>query len=101
MSATTYMPAAAGLEPGTAWSDDHPCAACGWTASAHGDDGTCPEVEDTRTVLVHLNVTVPAGDARTADKIADAILNAIEVGKMDASVAMLEVCCPLAEDIEQ
>lgn len=24
---------------GTAWGDDHPCATCGWTASAH--DGSC------------------------------------------------------------
>lgn len=34
----------------------------------------------TRTVLIHLNVTVPDGDDRNADEVADAVLAAIEVG---------------------
>lgn len=33
-----------------------------------------------RTILVHLNVTAPDDDARSADEIADAILAALEVG---------------------
>lgn len=38
------------------------------------------EVEPRRTVLVHLNVEVPAVDERNADEIGDAILAALEVG---------------------
>jgi len=53
----------------------------------------------TRTVLVHLNVEVPAEDGRNADQIADAILAAIEVGQDDDSVRDLKVGAPLAEEV--
>jgi len=54
----------------------------------------------TRTILVHLNVTVPDEDDRTADKIADALLGAIEVGSDDDSVRGLAIGIPVfAEDI--
>jgi hypothetical protein len=51
------------------------------------------------TVLIHLNVTVPDGDPRNADQIADAILAAVEVGSDDYSVRDLTIVCPLAEAI--
>jgi hypothetical protein len=63
-----------------------------------------------RTILVHLNVSVPDGDERGADEVADAILAAIEVGSDDDSVRSLGVggfasgngapiACTLAEEI--
>lgn len=48
-------------------------------------------VQVPRTILVHLNVTVPVGDDRNADEIADAILAAIEVGSDDDSVRSLGI----------
>ena len=52
-----------------------------------------------RTVLVHLNVEVPADDTRTATEIGDAILAAVEVGSDHESVAGLVIAVPLAEDV--
>ena len=52
-----------------------------------------------RTVLVHLNVEVPAEDQRDADKIADAIMAALEVGSDDESVYYLQPIVTLAEDV--
>lgn len=52
-----------------------------------------------RTVVVHLNVGLPVGDARSADEVRDAILGAVEVGQDDDSVRDLDVTCPLAEEI--
>lgn len=52
-----------------------------------------------REMLVHLNVTVPAGDARTADEIADAIMAAIEVGSDHDAVRDLSIVCPLADEV--
>lgn len=69
---------------------------------AHGDlyvDEVLQEGPSVREVLVHLNVTVPEGDSRTADEIADAILAAIEVGSDNEAVRGLGIVCPLAEDI--
>lgn len=33
-----------------------------------------------RTILIHLNASVPSDDPRSADEIADAVLAALEVG---------------------
>lgn len=59
-------------------------------------------VVDMRTVLVHLNVTVPESGA-SADEIADVILAAIEVGNdSDEYRNVVGTCyveCVLAEDI--
>lgn len=52
-----------------------------------------------RTVLVHLNVTVPPADTRSADEIAQAILGALEVGSDDDSVRDLTVEATLSEAI--
>ena len=63
-----------------------------------------------RTILVHLNVTVPDSDKRNADEVADAILAAIEVGSDDDSVRELgigglasgndaPIACTLAEEV--
>ena len=52
-----------------------------------------------RTILIHLNVTVPDGDEREADEIAKAVMAAIEVGSDDESVSELEVTCTLAEEV--
>jgi hypothetical protein len=63
-----------------------------------------------RTILVHLNVTVPWNDERNPDEIADAILAAIEVGSDDDSVRSLgvgglasgngaSITLPLAEEV--
>jgi hypothetical protein len=52
-----------------------------------------------RTILVHLNVTPPEGDTRTANEIADAILAAVEVGSDDDSVRGLVIVAPLAEEV--
>jgi hypothetical protein len=63
-----------------------------------------------RTILVHLNVTVPWNDERNPDEIADAILAAIEVGSDDDSVRSLgvgglasgngaSITVPLAEEV--
>lgn len=52
-----------------------------------------------RTILVHLNVVLPDGDARDPDDIASAILAALEVGSDDDSVRELVVEAPLAEEI--
>lgn len=51
-----------------------------------------------RTVLVHLNVEVPAGDPRTPNQIADAIIGALEVGSDDDSVRDLKPLATLAEE---
>ena len=52
-----------------------------------------------RTVLVHLNVEVPAEDQRDADKIADALMAALEVGSDDEAVWYLKPTVTLAEDV--
>jgi hypothetical protein len=55
-----------------------------------------------RTVLCHLNVTVPATDSRDAGQIAQAIEAALVVGiegGPDEIVGGLEVCVPLAEEV--
>lgn len=51
-----------------------------------------------RTVLVHLNVSVPEYDKRTADEIGGAILDALDVGSDDPTVENLLVECPLVEE---
>lgn len=52
-----------------------------------------------REILVHLNATVPDGDDREADEVANAILSAYEVGSDDESVRDLAVVYTLAEEI--
>ena len=52
-----------------------------------------------RTILVHLNVSVPDGDERGAVEIKDALLGALEVGSDDDSVRELKIEAPLAEEI--
>ena len=52
-----------------------------------------------RTILVHLNVSVPDGDDRTAEQIQTAVMGAYEVGSDDVSLEGLEVTSPLAEEV--
>lgn len=54
-----------------------------------------------RTILVHLNVTVPDDDIRSADQIGDAIEAALEVGSDDPSVSGLEVHVVLIEEVSR
>lgn len=51
------------------------------------------------TFLVHLNVTAPEGDERTADQVATAISGALEVGSDDESLDGLTIEVVLAEEI--
>jgi len=51
-----------------------------------------------RTVLVHLNVQVPAHDQREPREIADAIHGALDVGS-DDEVRHLVVTIPLVEEV--
>jgi hypothetical protein len=55
------------------------------------------ERDEVRTVLVHLNITVPAGDDRDANQIKDAILGALEVGADHETMHGLHIAVPLAE----
>jgi hypothetical protein len=56
-----------------------------------------PEAE--RTVLVHLNVSVPADDARSADEIGTVILSALEVGSDADEVRNLDLSVVLVEEV--
>jgi hypothetical protein len=51
-----------------------------------------------RTVLMHMNVTVPDEDERTVPELVQALEGAIEVGSDDPTVNALEVV--LAEEVE-
>jgi hypothetical protein len=53
----------------------------------------------TRTVLVHLNVEVPAEDPRTAEQIGRALMGALEVGSDDESVYYLRPALALADEV--
>jgi len=55
--------------------------------------------DEPRTVLVHLNVAVPAADQRDADEIADALMAAFEVGSDDETVYYLKPTVALAEEV--
>ena len=83
---------------------------------SEGDDDDYPGVEydlewdgppagtvlvEPRTVLCHVNVTVPRDDPRDAGEIAQAIEAALTVGIEGGPeiVADLEVCIPLAEEV--
>ena len=52
-----------------------------------------------RTVLVHLNVEVPAKDQRDADEIASALMEALEIGSNDESFDHLITTVAMAEDV--
>lgn len=52
-----------------------------------------------RTVGVHLQVEVPAGDERTPDQIANALLIAFEVGADDDTVRDLRPLLRWAEEM--
>ncbi len=57
-----------------------------------------------RTILVHLNVEVPADDNRPADEIMSSVMGALEVGGVNGGseepeVADLMVTVPLYEEI--
>lgn len=73
-------------------SDDHPTVEVGeieWN-----------EVEvEARTVLVHLNITVPAGDERSAEAIGELVQAAYEIGSDDDLVRGLDVAVALAEEV--
>lgn len=54
----------------------------------------------TRIALVHLHVTIPAGEERTADQIADALVAALKFDSYrHAPLRGLDIICPLAEEI--
>jgi hypothetical protein len=52
-----------------------------------------------RTVVLHLNITVPNDDSRATTAIADAVMGAIEVGKDDDAVRDLRIVDALAEEV--
>ena len=52
-----------------------------------------------RTILVHLNVSVPDDDHRTAEQVAQALMDAYDVGSLDESVWNLRPSVALAEEI--
>jgi hypothetical protein len=52
-----------------------------------------------RTVLVHLNVEVPAEDQRNAVEIASALMEALEVGSDDETVYYLRPVMVMAEEL--
>lgn len=52
-----------------------------------------------RTILIHLNLEVPPTEERSAEEIAEAILQAFEVGSDDDSVKDLFPQIVLAEEI--
>ena len=53
-----------------------------------------------RTILVHLNVEVPDTDTRSANEIADAILDTLsDGGDGDERLIDLVTVCPLAEEV--
>jgi hypothetical protein len=65
-----------------------------------GDNGEAVYAKaEYRTVLVHLNVEVPAVDGRDANEIADALMVAIEVGSDHDLVRGLRIRIALAEDV--
>jgi hypothetical protein len=53
-----------------------------------------------RTILVHLNVTVPGDDSRSIGEIAEAIEAALEVGADDPAVSGLGVHVALVDQID-
>lgn len=56
-------------------------------------------MNDKRTVLVHLNVDVPAEDQRNAAEIAAALMEALEVGSDDETVYYLRPTMVMAEEL--
>lgn len=54
-----------------------------------------------RTILVHLNVTVPDDDSRTFGEIGEAIEAALEVGSDDPTVSGLVVHVTLVDEISR
>lgn len=56
-----------------------------------------------RTILVHLNIEVPAGDERTVEEIAAAVEEAVAIGPSDVPEAEstdgLTIVVALAEEI--
>jgi hypothetical protein len=52
-----------------------------------------------RTILMHLNVSVPADDNRSIGEIAEAIEGAIEVGSDDPSLAGLVIQTALVDEV--
>jgi len=53
-----------------------------------------------RTILVHLNVTVPDGDYRSIGAIAEAIEGAIQVGSDDPSLSSLIIHVAAVDEID-
>lgn len=82
--------------------DTQECRDCG-TSFPYNEDAdrcaSCVVEMDTRTFLVHLNVSVPSGDTRTEQEIKEAIEGALSVGWDDDSVRELEVCVVLTEQV--
>lgn len=56
---------------------------------------------DDRTILVHLNLSVPRGDTRSADEIADAITDILDldIEVVDEKLGEITIDVPLAEEI--
>lgn len=52
-----------------------------------------------RTILVHLNVEVPDGDGRTANGIADNVLDAVHIAIESGDVDVLRADVALAEEV--
>jgi hypothetical protein len=60
-----------------------------------------PVTDEPRTVLMHLNVAVPAGVSMDADEVGDAILGALAVGLEGApgEMGLLSASAPLVEEV--
>jgi hypothetical protein len=61
----------------------------------------CPEgaaAPQPRTILVHLNIEIPADDSRTPNQVADAIEAALSVVADHDSLAGMTITCPMAEE---
>lgn len=72
-----------------------------WGSPEPHTDGPCGLVAaaESRTVLVHLSVEVPAGDGRSANEVADALMGAVEVGRDNEATEGLGVVVAMAEVI--
>lgn len=68
-------------------------------AAADLIDARAPKRAAKRTILIHLNVALPATDPRTTEQIVAAVAGAIEVGSDDESLAGLDIAVLLAEEI--
>lgn len=57
-------------------------------------------MDEPRTVLVHLNLGVPADDPRGADVVADVVMDALAAGWPDGDrIALVAVSVAMSEEL--